>query len=564
MDKLLDHYVAALGDLRRAIRRYGEAHPEMAGALELVNDTSEDPEIERLLQSIALLNATSALRLEESKGAQARAQLEMIHPHYLRPIPSMAIAHIDASAARVNEITTVTQLPRWTILKSGNCRFRTCQDVQIAPIAMTAAAFVPVIDVPATMQLPHESTSAISITISTTANNACFDDPPLERLRVHISGPAILSACLIDALFIRQLGTCLEAGGRWTLLPALPFDAVTPELLPPSPGDQSDRLLTEYFTFPEAFNFIDIDLQALARHCPEKCNRLTLHIALPNLHGTHHATALRQLSHQNLRLACTPIINLFDQKAIPIRLDGRNDLYPVTPDRDGSEIYTLDSVAQRSRTGDREFAPFHSARHATESGFWLLDTDEGHAIKLVGKDMHSLPLSNGTLSIQLTCTNGQAAEALPHGEPLGDLVTEASTNGLPIRLLQKPTAPKMLATAPCDHRRLLTAMNAVQLAELLRLHAQQDIAGITFAGEEPATAWVQTSIGLNYMHGTMIRLCIDEAALKDRSVYVLAQVLLQYFAAQVPASRFCQLHLVRADETELLRTRAVQGQARLL
>jgi type VI secretion system protein ImpG len=41
------------------------------------------------------------------------------------------------------------------------------------------------------------------------------------------------------------------------------------------------RLLTEYFCFPEKFNFFDIDLHAIGGALPVGCKSVTLHLACP-------------------------------------------------------------------------------------------------------------------------------------------------------------------------------------------------------------------------------------------------------------------------------------------
>lgn len=88
MEKLLHHYEQELVRLREATRRYAEAHPNTAEALELGPDASTDPEVERLLQSVALLNAATQKMIEDGRSEFHRALLQTLQPHYLRKLPA--------------------------------------------------------------------------------------------------------------------------------------------------------------------------------------------------------------------------------------------------------------------------------------------------------------------------------------------------------------------------------------------------------------------------------------------------------------------------------------------
>jgi len=133
---LLHHYEQELGRLRQATRQYADTHPQTAAALELEADGSTDPEVERLLQSVALLNASMQQSIENGRSDFHRALLQTLQPHYLRAVPACGIIQVDTSAARPNEIGTASRLPRGTILRAGASKFATACDVCIAPITV--------------------------------------------------------------------------------------------------------------------------------------------------------------------------------------------------------------------------------------------------------------------------------------------------------------------------------------------------------------------------------------------------------------------------------------------
>ncbi|MFX5476366.1 type VI secretion system baseplate subunit TssF, partial [Acinetobacter baumannii] len=56
----------------------------------------------------------------------------------------------------------------------------------------------------------------------------------------------------------------------------------------PSQSHPAYRLLTEYFAFPEKFNFFDIDLSAILAVLPAGTKSFTLHLGLSGLRADSH------------------------------------------------------------------------------------------------------------------------------------------------------------------------------------------------------------------------------------------------------------------------------------
>ncbi|SFF63970.1 type VI secretion system protein ImpG [Duganella sp. CF458] len=537
MVNLLHHYQQELARLRQATRRYAEAHPATAAALELEADGSTDPEVERLLQSVALLNASMQKSIEDGRSDFHKALLQTLQPHYLRAVPACGIIQVDTSASRPNEISTVSRLPSGTILRSGSSKFATAYDVCIAPIAIASAMFQATIDLPATLRLPSEATSALCISLEATSSSATFDRPPVAKLRLWVSGEARLRASLLDAIFLHSQCVCIEAESTWRLLPGSPFKSVgtslEDSLLPHRPGLQSPRLLTEFFHMPQKFDFIDIDLQAIAESCPPKCKKLTLHIVLPGCEPE-----LRQAGAANFHLSCTPVINLFPQAAAAIRLDGRSEPYPVTPAQPGCKIYSIDKVSLMSRNGDRVLPPFHATAHTASGPFWKPDEQEGFALAFVDREQRPAKLETGTISVQLSCTNEEPSK------PGSRLTTEASAGGFPIRFIQGPASPRHPSTPRdlCDSLYAQDA-NLADLRKLLQLHGCPYTQSLKSLAAKPSTAWLEHRMGRLHMHGTEFTLLVDEDALRTHSIYMLGEVLAATLAGKLRVNRFARLRI---------------------
>lgn len=174
MDQLLPYYERELGFLRRYSREFSERYPKIAGGLLIGGEVCEDPHIERMIQAFALLNSRIAKRLDDDYPQFTEALLEVLYPHYLRPFPSCSIVRMDYATGAA-QLTTVSEVARGTRLstrkvRGAACTFRTAYPVKIAPIALAAASFAPIIDAPDNVRLPAGVTSSISITLASTAS----------------------------------------------------------------------------------------------------------------------------------------------------------------------------------------------------------------------------------------------------------------------------------------------------------------------------------------------------------------------------------------------------------
>ncbi|XLZ69037.1 type VI secretion system baseplate subunit TssF [Massilia sp. SR12] len=557
MDKLLAHYEQELGRLRHATRLYAEAHPVTAAALELGTDASTDPEVERLLQSVALLNASMQKCIEENQREFHSALLQTLQPGSMRPMPACGIVQVDTSAASANAISSVSQTVRGALLRAGEHKFTTAYDVCIAPFTIASVQFQPTLNLPTTLRLPSNATSNLAITIESAASSISFDQPPITELRLFVQAEPALRAMLLDALLMRSLCVYLEAGSTWRVLAQSPFTAAgtasQESMLPCEEGAQSPRLLLELYLLPEKFSFIDINLGQLAALCPSGCRMMTLHIVLPS-----GAAPLCQANAKNFQLACTPVINLFPQSAESILLDGRSDAYPVVPRKPGCKIYRIQVVTRMDREGDRPILPYHGICHAGPGSFWQHDVHDGCALRFVDRDQRPARLETGTVSVQLLCTN------LDTRHISDELTSENGSCGFPMRFLCAPVVsdhlsdPGSLCDALLGEDTSLPAMS-----KMLELHGCKYTDSLKRLVAKPVTAWLQHPMGRVHMHGTEFTLVIDEGSLREHSIYIFARLLVRTLADKLRENRFAQLRIANEAGSILHCTDPQPGTRRL-
>ena len=95
MDELLPHYERELAFLRAHAGEFAKRYPKIAGRLQLSGDVGEDPHVERLIESFALLSSRIHKRLDDDFPLFTETFLDVLYPHYLRPFPSCSIARFD-------------------------------------------------------------------------------------------------------------------------------------------------------------------------------------------------------------------------------------------------------------------------------------------------------------------------------------------------------------------------------------------------------------------------------------------------------------------------------------
>lgn len=601
MDQLLPYYESELGYLRRSLREFAERYPKIAGRLLISGEVCEDPHTERMIESFALLNARIAKRLDDDYPEFTEALFDVLYPHYLRPFPSCSIARFDctgaaqqSAAASIARGTQLTTRP----VRGAACTFRTVYPVTIAPLAFSQVSFSDILRAPERVEAPANASAGISLSISASAGQLDFQKLDCPLLRVFIDGEPSFCAALRDALFMRTVGAWVEVGecGRWLPLPAIPIRAAgfgedESVIDFPARSHAAYRLWTEYFCFPEKFNFFDIDLAALGAIIPGAAS-VTLHLALSGIRSdSNMARLLGTLSARHLQLGCTPVVNLFRQRGEPIRLTHTTPSYPVLADARRAyafEVQSIDSVNLVRQTPQGEtvvqFRPFYSLQHAQtaeQNGhYWAMRRDETLAerspgfetqIAIVDIDFDPAAVETDTLNLELTCSNRDLPSQLSYGQAGGDLFLEGGSNVRAIHFLRKPSHSWRFPSGRSAHWRLISHLSLNHLSisaggveafrEMLALYdlprspsSQRQIGGIVSIEQQPTTAWLAGNPFNCLVRGVQVRLAIDEEAFVGSGIHAFTHIVERFLALYVHANSFTQLVIVSAKSGEEIYT----------
>ena len=607
MEQLLPYYERELCLFRQYTREFSSRYPKAAGRLLIAGETCEDPHIERLIQSVALLTARVAKRLDDAYPQFTNSLLETLYPHYLRPFPSCSIVRMAREETPGgSQLAQLAHVARGTVLRSQPvlgvaCKFTSAYDVTLAPLAISRLHFSPLIDAPSGLRLPDGCSALLSIQFTSSSDQYHLEQAGFSSLRLFADGEPSVRAALLDALFLRGAGAyvALDEHGPWLAVEGMPLapagyaqdDALIPFSARSHPAL---RLLTEYFAFPDKFHFIDIAWSRLAPLLPQQCRQFTLYVPLRDVRSdSHEARLLSGVSRDNLLLGCTPVVNLFAKSGVPIRLTHTQPDHALVADATHAfayDIHSIDAVTlvRKDEAGERQstFLPLYSSLHGEQQdgqkggNYWLMRRDEavaavspGHETRLSLIDPQFSPgnAACATVSTQLLCSNRDLPAQLHYGLPDGDLLAEEVPDGIPVRFLRKPSASMRFATDSGAHWRLishlslnysgLTQAGLGEFQKMLSLYdlprspaTQRLIQGIVTLEHGSTRDWMPTVPFPTLMPGIAIRLGIDEHAFVGSSIYLFAQVLQRYFAMNSQLNCFTQLTLLsRRSGEELMR-----------
>ena len=320
-----------------------------------------------------MLTARIHLRLDDDFAEITDALLGILYPHYLAPDPvdddraartRPRARHAAGRAAR----STGTALLYAKPVGGVRCRFRTGYPrATLWPLEVASAELVSA----AALRRSGCPTASARRCASACARWAASRsrDLRVRALRFFLDARAGSAHRALRALPARPARTRWFSSGPGEPGALLPASAVRPVGFARDEGlleyrDESFlgyRLLQEYFAFPEKFLFVELAGLDAAR-AERDASELDVSVLL-----TRVAVRARpaRVERENLRLGCTPVVNLFEMNVDPIRVTHTAVEYPVTPDvRSPSayEVYSIDrgqrGAAARARP--RRFEPIYT------------------------------------------------------------------------------------------------------------------------------------------------------------------------------------------------------------
>ncbi|TQV76410.1 type VI secretion system baseplate subunit TssF [Aliikangiella marina] len=585
-DELLPYYEKELAFIRQLGAEFSKEHPKIASRLGVSTDTIEDPHVSRLIESFAYLNARVQHKLDDDFPELSDGMLSVLFPHYQRPIPSMSIVQFTPDPEQLDASYTVSKdtLIETESFQGETCRFSTCYDSELLPIEVSAASLMGrPFTTPGSTDI-RGAGGVLKLTLKTFSDAITFSELKPNKFRFYLKGQSqhvnplyelLLNDCLEVVMTLSEEDTHGVFLGKDVIKPV----GFEPEdnLLPyPESSFKGYRLLTEFFVFPEKFMFIDIE--GLADFISENAeSQLELYIYLKS----SDVELEHSITEQTFAMGCTPVVNLFQHLAEPIKLDHREIEYQVTADNRrpmGYEVYSIDKVTGSTSTGDpKEFYPFYGLNHEVQDSdseaFWFAnrrsakfssdERDEGTNVFLNLVDLHfnpNLP-EDYTLTVETTCSNRDLPSRLPYN--LDQPKLQGVDSAPPCSKIRCITQPSSTVRAPLRNQarwRLISHLNLNHLSltgrddptnalkEILRLYdfkessvTQGLISAILKVTAQPISAPLNIDGRATMCRGVEVEIELDGTHLTGSSSYLFAMVLEHFFALYCSINSFTRL-----------------------
>jgi type VI secretion system protein ImpG len=540
--------------------------------------------------------------------------LEFLYPHFLAPIPSMALMQLDADPSRV-------QIPKGFTVAQGSmidaatepvaCKFRIAYPVTLWPIRVNSASFrTP--PFPPGLQPPAGTVAAVRLELEC-VGELDFTKLQLESLRFFLHGDATVVPELYEAILNHALQVVFVPEKSTTAKPSvsLPPDTCLHSvgferdqgLLPYQPNSRMGyRLLTEFFTFPAKFQFFDLKgWPRLARAgFGRKCDVFIF------CRKTHKALE-QGVDGGTFRLGCTPAVNLFTKTVEPIALRPRQPSYRVLVDRmapQAHEVYSVTKVASSDPATNRitTYPAFYGLEHTqgTRGGriFWLTtrrrsleENDGGTEVDLALVNLHfeSRWPADEFLDVEILCMNRDLPQRIASARPPTDWALELPAP-CKVHCLRMPTPPLRPAARTGGaweliSQLLLSPMSLTEgapgraaLRDILRLYdfsdpaagqkhlkdqALQIVDGVLDVDYRRVLGRVPSDPGRGLCRGLEVTLGLDPTKFPHRGAFLFGAVFDRFLGLYASSNAFTEL-IVKTPDGILKKWPARTGEIPLL
>jgi type VI secretion system protein ImpG len=581
-------YERELYFVRRLAEEFGKQYPAAAGRLFLKEGVSTDPHVERLIQGFAFLTGRVQLKLHDEFPELTEALFNILYPHYLAPIPSMAIAQFVVSPQQSPPPTGLL-IERHSAVRSPPvndvyCYFRTCYPVMLWPVAVTMAR-LQVPPFPPGLHPPHKTAAVLRIQLET-LRDARFEELQLDKLRLFLHGDNQIVPPLYEFIFNNTLQVVIRSLDK-EAFPRPPLVFAPEEVLHPVGFEIEDgmlpyppqsflgyRLLTEFFAYPAKFHFVDIGgwRKVAAAGFGQKVEiDFFLNRTLDSLEKSVEDTTFQ--------LGVSPIINLFEHTGDALDVTQTKQEYPLEPNVNQQLAYEVISVQEveglRPPDLPQLYKPFYSFRHGEEEAgqvFWYAARtqskypgDRGTDIVMRFVDLAldpKRPYENKVLVRTLSSNRDLPVKLQKKGEDLYfNLMTAVPLDS--VRCLKPPTHTLRPPMLHAHYWRLLSHLATNHLSvsdgsygrdalqEMLRLYDYSDaetsqnlmnvtrqiIAGLTDISHRRVTG----RIGTFFCRGMETTIELDEDKYVGTGAYLFASVLERFLGWYVSINSFSQM-----------------------
>ena len=578
-DSLLSYFEQELRFIRKEGALFAMQHPNAASALGISKEGIDDPQISRLIESVALLNGKLHQRLDETFPEFTESLIRLLFPHFLRPIPSFSLLNFDINDA-ANAKHFVPSGTEFDVTGSTNENFifRTTEPVVLYPIQITdvRSQFAPF-----TNEKPNGAEQAkalIELEISSIDEGVAINELDIDNLKLNIKGETNFALRLYDLFSLSKIKVCVSDDERtWSLddddFTPVGFEVEDTVLPYQASSFGGFKLLTEFFMFSDRFHAYKIQFKKILNKI--KANKFILQIYLDEL----SVDLARNLSKQNFSLFCLPIVNLHNVTAEPLEIDFHKKEYPILLESmqgNKLELFSVDEVTDISDEQLLKVPQNYSEKYKTPGTNlrWQLTQnyhEDGHltsSLSVADLDHISGRSDKRTWIVKATVTNAAKVSHLPLTSSIK--CRDSITIPAELKLMRRPSMPirnrdtqqsvwTLLSHLHFNYHSILGAENPKKaLKDVLHLYNlnqnqfnQSYIESIINIEQEQVVAPIRVAGRGCFAYGTRIIITLEQSQLNSGAT-LFARLLDKFFAFFAGYNSFIQLDIRLEGQEGLL------------
>ncbi|MET3218014.1 UNVERIFIED_ORG: type VI secretion system protein ImpG [Burkholderia territorii] len=345
-DRYLRYFDAEMRYLREAGREFARSQPHGARRVGMTMPGARHDSVEQTYEAFAFLTSRLRMKLDDAAPEITDPLLDHLWPHTGRTIPSLTILECVPRSGEARVLDTLPpglQVRSTPVGPDGTiCVYRTTRAIHLLPLNVREAG----------ARMREDGRTVIRLAFDLLhREQRLLDD--LSRIRLYLHGDRPTASALY-AVFTRQvesIGVRMPRvlDGQLQPRPAMTIEAAgfgaqarlwSTDLDVRDVDLDREQTMLEYFAFPEKFHFVDL-CGFDAASVPPGETRLEFEIVIRD-----RIPGDATFGADNIRLFCTPVINLLELDAQAIRPNAHDRDYPVrAPTSAGEHVEPYDVLS---------------------------------------------------------------------------------------------------------------------------------------------------------------------------------------------------------------------------
>ncbi len=523
-----------------------EKFPKVAPFL---NADSKDPDVERIIENVAILTSKIHQELDENIPLIAESLINIVSPNYTNPVPSVCIQEFSLKSDSKKNSTII---PKGSVVVSKpvndvKCKFKTAYDVYLYPLKINK-----------TYLSNNKSDYVLNLELNITKDEARLSDIDMNRINLYLGNDVYMSSTLVMWMktYLKKIIVFCSDSGETFNLPASSLEVLglDDKLLDYEDfGFEAFALLQELFFMPYKFNFISIRNLDMLKSSGSR--NFTIEFVFDRSLPNGYFPRVEHFS-----LSSTPAINLFDMSAEPILNNNNKNGHRIFLDRAKIDAYDIVQVtkvvAHNSDTGRRvlknykSFERFNFFNGENIDDFYSLsDRTDGDSNLFKEISFFSNSQKEQTVTVETLCCNGNLPSELKISD-INDFPAQPEINTKNI------TVPTSMQKVAIDGNLLWRLVSILSFSYQTILEKKSFLAVLdAFSfGDSPISKILASSLqdiktksiyridGHMTKKGTLCIFYIDESKFYSiGEVYIAGLVLSKFLSSFASINSFCEL-----------------------